>query len=200
MNTDPLKIFVNTPDCNFVMPYIRRRLPEAVFVDSPREADRCVTVAQDRSAVDCRPGGLGLHCPAIVGTGMNGKPWTLACAIAGGRLYHVAGNEARMSVIHATDVAEAVALALDDSGSYTLTDLANPTVTQLSEALSRRIDNRRIYTLKPFWAKMLMPRSLYTAVTTDAVSDGSEFAEKFNFKPSPVTTYLTTHVYDDESL
>ncbi len=54
--------------------------------------------------------------------------------------------------------------------------------------------------LKPILARMMIPKQIRSIITTDRTFDGTEFAEKFNFHPTPVTEYLRTHVYDEESL
>lgn len=200
MNDKPtLQVIAN--DCEFVLPYIAREMPDFELVGADTRADHSVFITQDKSRLAEKPeGAAGFFCPNIVGTGMNGKPMELAKAIARGRLYHIAGNSARISTIHASDVARAVALAYKSSDNHTITDLADPTYEQLTEALATRIQSRRIYRLKGFWTRLLMTRELITLITTDDLADGSKFATLFDFVPTPVTKYLTTHVYDDESL
>lgn len=200
MNDKPtLRIIAN--DCEFVLPYIAREMPDFDLVGTDTQADYSVFITQDKSRLAEKPAdAAGFFCPNIVGTGMNGKPMEIAKAIAGGRLYHIAGNTARISTVHASDVARAVVLAYNSAGNHTITDLADPTYEQLAEALATRIQGRRIYRLKGFWTRLLMTRELISLITTDDLTDGADFAAQFDFRPTPVTEYLTTHVYDDESL
>ena len=200
MSDKPLKLRIVTPDSEFVLPYIERELPDVELVDA--DADITVFITQDINQLSHRPDetAVALHCPNIVGTGMSGKPMKMARAIASGNYYHIQGKEARLSTVHATDVAKAVALALHSPGVYTVTDLCDPTYDSLADALAHRIKDRRIYTLKGLWAKLLMSPSLRRMVSTDYTHDGSDFASRFDFKPVSVVEYLMTHVYDDESL
>lgn len=200
MSDKSIKLRIVTPDSGFVLPYIERELPNVELVDT--EADVTVYITQDINLLSCRPdeASVALHCPNIVGTGMTGKPMQMARAIASGKYYHIQGKEACLSTIHATDVAKAVALAMNTPGVYTVTDLNDPTYDSLADALAHRIKDRRIYTLKGLWSKLLMPSSLRRMVASDDTYDGGEFALRFDFKPVSVVEYLMTHVYDDESL
>ena len=200
MNDKPT-LRVMADGCEFVLPYIVREMSDFEITGDCGPADFTVFITQDRERLIRKPeGAAGFYCPNIVGTGMNGKPMELARAIARGRLYHIADNEARISTVHATDVARAVALAFRTDTDHTVTDLADPTFGELAEAIAVRLDSRRIYRLKRRWARFLMTRELIGLITTDDLADGSAFASEFGFAPTPVTEYLTTHVYDDESL
>lgn len=200
-NSDPQINFVAT-GLGFLTPYICRELPgkDMEFSDLPMPEAHNIFITSDPEAVP--PTGIAtiLRCPNIIGTGMTGFPMELASAIAGGRYYHVPGSECRLSTVHATDIARAVAITLDAPGDYTVTDLSDPTYDALADALAHRINDRRIYTLKKAWARLVMPRSLWRRVNRNDLWNGREFADKFNFSPTPVTEYLTSHVYDDESL
>ena len=199
MSEKQLTVRIVTPDSEFVVPYIERELPEAQLVDS--EAMHTVFITQDKSLLQQKPeGSTGLFCPSIVGTGMTGLPMTLAKAIARGRLYHIAGNEARLSTVHAVDVARAVRAVLGTVGNFTVTDGCDPTIHDLAEALAHRINSRRIYTVKPRWARWIMSADLRDLISRDRVENGQEFAAKFDFRPVSVVEYLKTHNYDDESL
>lgn len=199
MSEEQLTLKIVTPDSEFLLPYIERELPEAKLVDSG--AIYTVFITQDKALLAQKPAGsVGLFCPAIVGTGMTGLPMTLARAIARGRLYHIAGNEARLSTVHAVDVARAVRAVLGSEGDFTVTDGCDPTFHDFAEALAHRIDSRRIYTVKPRWSRWIMSRDLLALISHDRLEDGHEFAAKFDFRPVSVVEYLKTHIYDDESL
>lgn len=179
MENNPLKIKLVLHDAEFVRPYIERELADCEFVEDGQAADREVHVSQHRDDLaGASDAALRLFCPNIVATGMTGVPMQLARAIAGGRIYHIKGNEARISVVHTTDVARAVALALHTDGLFTVTDGREHTIDELMEALASRLDDRRIYTLPMRWARWLMPRSLVELTTTDSIFDGSDFASR----------------------
>ena len=193
------KRYINAPEGEFLHPYIERELPDCELVDSPDGADySCAIVGLDTPAPsDCA---MVLRCPYIVGTGMTGMPMEFARRIARGTFCHIKDTEARISLIHAVDVAVAVRLTLGQSGKYVITDGVNHSIRDFAEALAWRIDQKRIFTLKPLWARWLIGRSMLQFITSDHLADGSEFASRFNFQPNNVCEYLRTHVYDDESL
>ncbi len=182
---------------DFILPYISRELA-AYEVTLCHDAPADIEIAPEAPATPSAP--TVLVCPAVVGTGMTGLPMELARSVASGRFFHIKGNTARLSVVHASDVARAAALALGSEGVWTVTDGDDPTFDALADALARRINDKRILTVKPLAAFFLMSPALRRTVTTDRLADGSEFAARFSFKATPVTEYLTTHVYDDESL
>jgi len=192
------RLRIDAPGREFVLPYIVREL-SGYDVVSDGEADQCVAI-REPGTLDCAAEVPVIVCTNIVGTGMTGFPMELARRIANGTYYHIADNEARLSTVHAVDVARAVALVIGKPGVYVLTDGENPTYTDFAEALAWRIKQKRILTLKRSWARWLMSSKLRRKITSDCVIDGSAFMEQFGFKPSRVTEYLRTHVYDDESL
>lgn len=156
-----------------------------------------------------------LRCPAIVGTGMQGKLRSLVNSIYRGTYHHVDGETSRLSVVHAVDVAEvAVTLGLDadfPGGVFNLTDGENPSRHDLAEALAFRMGNKRIYTLRhkrarlaaiagnvfPFlgWnSKRLEERFKSLTFSADKL-----LALKIH-TPNSVVDYLRTHNYDENSL
>lgn len=198
-NTERLKLRVIAPGLEFLLPYIARQLPRyEVITDG--EADKVVEIAEPEGTPSTGSNHPVLICPNIVGTGMTGFPMVIARKIANGMYLHIEGYSSRLSTIHAVDVAKAVELVLDHPGKYVITDGENPTIHDFAEALAWRIGQKRILTVKPSWAKWLIKKSWREKITTDATVDGSEFAKTFNFKPTAVTQYLRTHIYDDESL
>lgn len=154
----------------------------------------------EQPLADVPTGATVLVCPNVVGTGMNGLPMQLAEAVANGRFFHIIGNEARLSTIHASDVAKAVRASLGDGGRYFVSDGTDPAFDDFADALASRLNDKRILTLKPWQARWLMSKRLRTLTTTDATIDCSIFPSKFDFTPTPVTDYLRTHVYDENSL
>ncbi len=194
-------VHVCAPAREFILPYIDRELSGWYErVDDPAAADFRVAVISpgDELPQGFPAGGTVLECPNIVGTGMTGLPMEIARRIAGGTYFHILGNDARLSTIHASDVARAVYLSIGSGRRITLTDGADPTFIDFADALAHRINDKRILTVKPLWARFLMRAGLRRMVTTDAVVYRVSSLE--GFTPTPVVEYLHTHVYDDESL
>lgn len=198
-NLKTIKIFAR--GLEFVMPYIVRELTDYNVepADNPAESDiAIISPGQDTETLP--QDAAVLVCPNIVGTGMNGLPMELARRIARGAYYHLGNNAARLSTIHATDVAKAVRLVIGKAGKYTVTDGVDPTFHDFAEALAHRLNHKRILTLNSKWVNWIISPALRIIITKDMTYDGSEFASEFDFHPTPVTEYLRTHVYDDESL
>lgn len=90
--------------------------------------------------------------PAVVGTGMRGPLMEMARSISRGVYYHLKGDEMRVSVVHAVDVARAVALVASGvcpPGAYILSDGHDPLVSEVAEGLAFRLGQKRVYTLPP---------------------------------------------------
>lgn len=195
---------VSARSLDFVLPYIRRQLPgwEVVAEDGSEADARVALLAYDEEMpADISAGTTVLVCLNTIGTGMTGLPMTLAAGVANGRFFHIEGaSPARISTIHASDVAKAVELSLGDGGRYFISDGTDPTVDQLADALAYRLGDKRILTIKPWMAKWLMPASLRRLAAEGSTARCNVFAEKFGFRPTPVTEYLRTHVYDESSL
>lgn len=195
---------------DYLLPYFRRELGVADD-DAPADSMAAVKIVTDTTEPStdtsfddyCRERRLAvtvLQCPNIVGTGMTGLPRRIAAGIYKGTYVHIAGNEARVSVVHATDVARAVAMAAGTAGAFNLTDLTDPTVHDLAEALSWRLGQKRIFTIAPRWARLWLGKPLYTQLTTSRTIPET-FSHAFpDFTPVSVTEYLKTHVYDEQSL
>ncbi|MCM1452013.1 MAG: hypothetical protein NC102_07125 [Clostridium sp.] len=143
---------------------------------------------------------LSLYAPMIVGTGMTGLPREMAASLYRGLFFNVKGNMARLSLIHASDLAKAAALAVGTDASFTVTDGADPTVEDLAEAMSYRMGDKRIYTVKPWVARLIYGKEYYAQLTTDHIVSDTFRQAYPDFAPTPVTQYLRTHVYDEKSL
>ena len=201
METDDkkLRLKILCRELQFVLPYIRRELPEVELLTEGDDFDRCVAVVTPDEAEGIEAPTV-LICPNVVGTRMKGLPMQMAEMIASGRYYHIPGSEARLSTVHASDVARAVALAMDTPGRFTVTDGDNPTFHDLAEALAYRLKDKRIYTAKYRLIPRLTMGALYRTVQHDQMVFGVDFASCFDFHPTPVVQYLRAHVYDDERL
>lgn len=142
-----------------------------------------------------------LRVPHIVATGMSGLPMRLARGIARGTLMHIKGNEAIISLIHGIDVAQYARALMGKDVTVNITDGTNTSVDLLIDALARRINDKKVFTLSPRWARLLYGKDFYEQLTTSLrVNDAKarKLAPEVNLHP--VTDYLTTHIYDDESL
>lgn len=205
MNSKKKILRIVAPTLGFVVPYVVREMPEWQVVTDGDEAARpdavtVLLVPGEALPADVPADATVLECPNVVGTGMGGYPMLVARHIASGTYFHTDDAEARLSTIHASDVAVAVRLSVGMPGRWTVTDLADPSWHDFAEAISHRLGDKRIFTLRPRWARWIMNSDLRRLTTTDCLYDGKAFAERFGFRPTPVTTYLTAHVYDDESL
>ena len=158
------------PDSEFLEPYVRREvgsldldLPvmisstevywagkdDILTEDSPSD-ESSVWIARERNFSMVYPEGVILRCAPVVGTGMRGRVYELAKDIAKGIFFHFPGNQARMSVVHATDVARAVKILGQSEANhrvYNLSDNTDPFIHDMAEALAYRMNNKRISTL-----------------------------------------------------
>lgn len=164
---------------------------------------------RERSFLAIAPDGMILRTADIVGTGMNGFPMELAKAIASGRFFHFPDNKAHRSVIHASDVARVIAAFVhggipEGERIYNVTDLDNPTIHDIAEALAFRMNNKRISTLstgpQQWMGRKWYGRKLYGLYTTTLTFSGERLRDAIHFEPVAVTRYLRTHVYDHDSL
>lgn len=206
MVQEPKPLRVYAPGREFIIPYIAREMPDCA-VEAVSDVAVCdVAVVEPSYSLAGLPEGTTvLVCPNIVGTGMTGLPMELARRIARGSFYHLEGNEARLSTIHAADVAKAVHLSHGNGGRYLVTDGADPAFRDFAEALAWRLNHKRILTLSSRWVRWIISPALRRIITKDATvrADGTalrSFADEFDFHPVPVTEYLRTHVYDEKSL
>lgn len=149
----------------------------------------------------------------VVGTGMQGELRSLVNRIYRGTYRHVSGNEARVSVVHASTLADVVAVLmyLRDGGVYNVTDGYDPSRHDLAEALAWRLDHKRIYTVPLSKARLLARIGDYVPVTmfttrmleremASFTFDSHAIFEHTGVKPDAVTDYLRNHIYDESSL
>ncbi len=199
---------------DFLLPYLRR---EAGIADgepaydeesAPTRAVRIVTddtTANADPAFDAETRRLGLplavlHCPCIVATGMTGLPRRIAESIYAGRFVTIKGCEARISVVHGVDVARAAMMAAGSVETLTLTDGTDPAISDLADAIACRIDGKRLFAIPPRLARIWYGRQFFDRLTTDATCPENFTAAYPSFRPTTVTEYLRTHVYDKNSL
>lgn len=195
-------------DLGFVRPYIEVELAGVATVlaadDSATSATYTTVVCPPADSADMAaryPGAAVMAADGVIGTGMTGWPMELASRVWRGTFFHVPGSEVPVAAIHATDLARAVALTLGTPGIYTVTDGCAHTLDSLADALAARLGDKRILTARPALARWLPGAALRRRMAARPVADGSAFAAAYpGFHPTDTTTYLRTHVYDENSL
>lgn len=196
--------------CDFLLPYFQRALGVGED-DEPQPTAAGVRIVtdeaegSDHAKIDeyCRERRLPvvvIRCPYIVGTGMTGLTRKIAAGIYKGTFVHIAGNDARISVVHATDVARAASIAAGTQGTYTLTDGTDSTIHDLAEAFAHRMGDKRIFTIGPRWARIWYGKRYFDTLTSSHTADDTFCAVFPDFHPASVVEYLKTHVYDEQSL
>lgn len=151
----------------------------------------------------CASRGVGatvLRCPHIVCTGMTGLPRQMVEKIYRGSYFHIKGDEQRLSVVHASDIALAGRKALDSGRVFIVTDGANPTFEQLAEALAYRMGDKRLYSISDRWARWRYNSAFYNQITNTVTFSCEAIKSTCGFEPTPVCDYLRNHVYDENSL
>ena len=154
------------------------------------------------------PQGYILRTASIIGTGMTCAMRRLTEEIYRGRFFHFPDNDARKSVVHASDIARAALLLANganrtDRHIFNISDDCDPTLHDIAEAIAYRLANKRISTLstKPqqwFGRKFYGERYKYYTTTERVSCEALKAA--IGFTPVPVCEYLRTHVYDENSL
>ena len=199
------KLRLLTPGIDFIQPYIIDALSDIyeVITNDSAIADIVMAIVResDEGCVDRKVINTLLITPGtIIGTGMNGPGRALAEGIGRGCLYHIKGNEALMSVIHATALARAARMAAGTEGRFVVAEDEPVATDTLIEALATRMDGRRVYTLGPRWAAWLMSRELRALTTTDSVTTG-DFKQHFpDYEAGSACEYLTTHDYSNDTI
>lgn len=223
MNQPP-RILIK-PGESFIRKYILQELrrnpchsKQRIIEDNAApDVDYIVDIHDDHVQVS-RPTGdsVTLHFPMVIGTGMKGEAARMVRMIYRGTYFHVKDSDARVSVIHATDVAAAVRIALTNSsitGEFTISDGVNPSRIELAEGLAWRLGQKRIYSLsaKKFariarWADRLGISTFNSKqlrlLSTDSLIDSTAWSEAAgnDWHPQSTVEYLRTHVYDEHSL
>lgn len=151
-----------------------------------------------------------LRLPLLtVGTGMGGTLRDMVNAISRGTYNTIKDKDARVSVIHASDIGRAIIAAAGTAGIFNLTDRTDPTVALLADALSYRI-GKRIFKTTDRAARRFArlasaigftrPEKMYRFKTTTLTFSSELFYSKFNLTPTDTVNYLKTHNYDENSL
>lgn len=147
---------------------------------------------------------------AIVGTGMKGTLRSFVNMIYRGYYYHIKGNQARRSVVHAVDVADAIVKVASVGGIYNITDNVHPRINDFADAIAYRIGNKRIGVLSPKLVKFLCRIGDITGgilpITTKRLSQLTEtltfnsdlISTVIDWHPNDVVNYLRTHNYEED--
>ncbi|MDE6278052.1 MAG: hypothetical protein K2M06_08095 [Muribaculaceae bacterium] len=192
----------------YLRPYLERVFePEYEFLicrelPAGEPVDACVSILGE----DDRDEGLAMPAiiiPEVIATGMDGLGRRLAEDVAAGRFFAIRDTDyPRVRVVHATDVAEAAFLAAKRgaAGIWRLDDGAEPTLNELADALAYRMNGKRLYALPRKWARLFGVGRKWMRYSCSPAPEVASFAEAFDFRPTPVCTYLKTHVYDGNSL
>lgn len=147
---------------------------------------------------------------AIIGTGMKGSLRAFVNMIYRGYYYHIKGNQARRSVVHAVDVADAIEKVASVGGIYNLSDNKHPQINDLADAIAFRLGNKRIGVLSPKLVKFLCCIGDITGgilpVTSKRLSQITEtltfnsdlISTVVDWHPNDVVNYLRTHNYEED--
>lgn len=205
------EIVIDLGSSAMLLPYLQRQFP-VILGEDPAEPVAGVKIrcsghapAGDDTEFDkyCVDHGLPvatLACCDIIGTGMAGLPRRMAEGIARGTFVHIRGNEARISLIHATEVARAVHAVSGCQGTYALSDCREHTMHDLAEAIAYRMNDKRLYTISRRWARVWYGSEYYKVLTTDHLSESTFSADFPDFEPVDTLEYMHTHIYDQTSL
>lgn len=220
----PAKIYIH-PRASFIIKYIHRELSDNPVTPRQKitediettDSDFTIVTFDDHIIVKSIDGRtVTLKLPMVIGTGMTGEGARMARMIYRGTYFHVKDSTSRVSVIHATDAAKAVRLAMTSDaleGEYAISDFNEPSRHDLAEAIAYRLGQKRIYslTMKRFasiarWADKLgiapFSSKRLKMLTSEALIDTSRWNEATadSWHPTPVIEYLRTHDYDHNSL
>lgn len=154
-----------------------------------------------------------LRAAYVIGTGMTGFPMWLARGIYGGWLVKLKGNDSRVSVVHAVDVAELAKLFSDKLlaspvGTFVeamnVSDGSATTVNELIDALAFRINDKKVWTVSGLGARLatlFYDKHRYDEMTTTLTFDDARLLrESDGYNLHRVTEYLRTHNYNADSL
>lgn len=208
---------VRAPGLEFIHKYFDREFDCDITGDLPDEGDvsgAVMVVSSLNTSVDttsyvdwCASRELRsivLRVPHVIGTGMKGLPLALARGVMRGTTLCIRDNMTKIAVIHAVDIPRVVRAIIDEGGTdpVDITVSAPPVgVNDLIQALGHRIKDKRVGSIKPRWARALYGSERFAELTTDYVVNTEAFDARFpGFEFVNPVEYLTTHVYDDESL
>lgn len=182
----------------------------AINFENLTEQELALTPAEAEFADSAGKKTVILRCVGAVGTGMAGFTRALAESIWLGTFFHLPDNNAHISAIHATDIAEAASRVLEGPEPkarltiYNIAPAVPAGIHDLAEALAYRMSNKRISTMST-GPQQAITRWIYgkrrlRSYTAERTLDGSKFRTDYGYEPEDVCTYLRTHTYDESSL
>lgn len=141
-----------------------------------------------------------LRTADIIATGMTGLPRKMAEQIYRGTYVGVSGNEAERSFIHAVDLPDAARIAISHPDIYNVCGRSATRINDLADALAWRIDQKRVFYIKPRLYKWIFGRKKLDEMCRTLTFSSEKICSAGDFNPVDVVQYLKTHKYDDESL
>lgn len=180
---------------------------------TPLRRDSALARAEEELAAEAARAGLPamiLRCANTVGTGMTGFPMSIARSIYRGFYFHFKDNDARLSCVHASQVAAALRLLIEkctpESGTLTvnITDGSDTTLHDFAEAIVARMGNKRISTLSTWgqiWlGKLFYGKERYRRLTSTLTFSDALLRSLTGPAGESMVDYMRNHVYDEDSL
>lgn len=126
---------------------------------------------------------LNLRLPLIAGENPPGNLGNMKTAIVKGRYPRIKNNQARKSIVVASDIATFIANIEGKSGTYNLTDGIHPSFKEIENAIQKRLKKN---------IKIEIPQNIanFLAKTGDAL-------EKITKKTMPISTLRLTKITSD---
>lgn len=203
----------------FIIPFVEHVLPKGTIRSFDDAASRALAVLISDGACDegafiarCRAKSIPyyiLRTPeAVVGTGMTGFARRLADAVHRGTFFHFLGNEARVSAVHARDIAQIVKALVDgaadesEQSTFYVCQPEDVRIDELAEAFAARMGNKRVSTLSTrpqhWMGRIVYGKKRYASYTTDRLVDGSLLRQYVKIEWTDVCDYLRNHTYTPE--
>lgn len=180
---------------------------------TPLREDSALARAEKEFTAEAAHTGLPamiLRCANTVGTGMTGFPMSIARSIYRGFYFHFKDNDARLSCVHASQVAAALRLLIEkgtpEGGTLTvnITDGSDTTLHDFAEAIVARMGNKRISTLSTWgqiWlGKLFYGKERYRRLTSTLTYSDARLRELIGPARESMVEYMRNHVYDEDSL
>jgi nucleoside-diphosphate-sugar epimerase len=152
---------------------------------------------------------LILRLPLIAGNNPPGNLGKMKIAINKGHYIKIANNNARKSIVLASDVAKLVLGNTTLKGIYNLTDGVNPFFYQVEKAIEKRVKQKIKLSLNVFILKWIAKigdilsfiginipiNSLsLTKITSTLTFDDKKALRDLNWKPNPVIPFLEKNI------
>jgi nucleoside-diphosphate-sugar epimerase len=161
------------------------------------QAERLVLEWCQKNNVTCTI----LRLPLLVAANPPGNLGAMIRGIDKGYYFNIAGGKARKSMVLAEDIANVVLKASKIGGVYNLTDGYHPNFYELSNALAKQNEKRRIFNIPFFMAKIIalvgdfvgvkfpLNSGKLKKITSDLTFDDSNARQVLGWNPSKVLDY-----------